>query len=158
MPLSVYVAHCKLPSCGYVAHYVVPWEVIAWFPHVPSFPSHIAIVYLCSPSQGTIVCLCSPCHGAIVCLCRPSRVPLFVPKVVHHMGSPLVCQGRLSHDAYMYKVALVMVPTSAKVSNIKVPSCAKVAQVNVPLCPYVAHYMVPRVPMLPTAWCLHTPS
>ena len=98
-----------------------------------------------------------PLHGAIVCLCHPSRVPLFAPKVAHHMGCPLMCQGRLSHDAHVYKVAYVMVPACAKVSHLKVPSCAMVAQVNVPLCPYVAHRMVPSVPMLPTAWCVRVP-
>ena len=103
--LRAYVAHCKLPSCcmlpiasdhhmaccpshinmplcSCVAHCMVPWEVIAWFPHVLSFPSH-----------GAIVCLCSPCQSAIVCLYHPLRVPLVVPKVFHRMGYPPSAKG-----------------------------------------------------------------
>ena len=79
------IYYVKVPSFGDVSHCVMPLEVIAWFPRVPSFPSHGAILCLCSPCRGAIVCLCSPRQCAIMCLCRPPRVPLVVPKVVHHM-------------------------------------------------------------------------
>ena len=71
------IYYVKVPSFGDVSHSVMPLEVIAWFPRVPCFPSH-----------GAIVCLCSPCQCGIVCLCHPLRVPLVVPKVVHRMRCP----------------------------------------------------------------------
>ena len=32
------IYYVKVPSCGYVAYCVEPWEVIVWFPRVPGYP------------------------------------------------------------------------------------------------------------------------
>ena len=116
------IYYVKVPSCGYIVHCVVPWEVFAWLHRVPSFPSEGAIVCLCSPCQSAIVCLCSPCQDAIVCPCRPLRVPHIVPKIVLCIGVSRVCQGRLSHDTRVCKVAHLKVPSCAKVAHVKVPA------------------------------------
>ena len=72
VPLVFKIYYVKGPSCGCIAHCVVPWVVITWLPRVPSFPSHGAIVCLRCPSQDAIVCLCSPCRGAILCFFCPN--------------------------------------------------------------------------------------
>ena len=97
------IYYVKVPSCGYVTHCVVPWEVFTWLPRVPSFLSEGAIVCLCSRCQGAIVCLCSPCQDAIVWPCRPLCVPLVVPKNFLRM----VC------------------PECAKIGYPMIPACAR---------------------------------
>ena len=103
-------AHCvqKLPMSGCLCRLYCPRQCA---PCVPKLPTAWCQSYRMVPrepifpSHGALMCLCSPCQGAIVCLCRPLRVPLVVPKIVHSIGVPPVCQGSLAYDTHVCKVA-----------------------------------------------------
>ena len=68
------IYYVKVPSCGYVAHCVVPWEDIAWSHRGPMFPM-------------------SRCHRVpMFPMSRCHYVPLS-PKVTHHTGYPPCAKG-----------------------------------------------------------------
>ena len=144
------IYYVKVRSCGYIAHCMVLWDVIAWFPPVSTFPYHGAILCLCSPFQSAIVCLCTPCQGAFVWL----RCPLHCATGSYRMVPPCAKFPISWNYCVPMLVANHLCANRAQSFPSQGAIALQVAHFKVLSYAYVAHCM----PMLPNDWCHHVTS